>query len=272
MGKDTTTDGTSGNITALKALPLDVPLKITAAEEAFLAEATGISDHDELFKHITEVQIEAYTSIHPFGTDLRKVARDGYPVDALVGLEVEENFINLGYLLFRDTRTSPFTPRQLLHNIFSAPRSEPADCQEHSATRFPDASNLASLGQLGRSARAIHAASLFHLFDRDTQKYLARRIAGLLVLREGSTIFGSQYAAKTEGSVIETVSGGGAKVYAHSPESWKRLWEDVLEGYEIEVKAELKELGGGTSLAAPIKLHEGDQHGHLMIWSVKILS
>ena len=40
------------------------------------------------------------------GTDLRKIALDGIPQENLFGLDIEKNFVQLGYNLFNDKNTS----------------------------------------------------------------------------------------------------------------------------------------------------------------------
>ncbi|EIW83297.1 hypothetical protein CONPUDRAFT_152322 [Coniophora puteana RWD-64-598 SS2] len=125
--------------------PLDESFyRLTADEASFYKAQTGITDDDELKKHIMAVQAKAY-QVFPyscirsfgfsvlkvsklpaydqvlklgrerkgailldigccFGTDLRKAVADGFPKENVVGSDIHADFWKLGYELFRDTK------------------------------------------------------------------------------------------------------------------------------------------------------------------------
>lgn len=99
--------------------------------------------------------------------------------------------------------------------------------------------DLDSLNPLRGRVSVILADLFFHQFTKEEQEPLARSLAGLLSPEPGSMIFGSHGGLPEEGFWSPT--GTQLKLYNHSLESWKRLWEDVFGEGEVEVKATLKE-------------------------------
>ncbi|KAI8984501.1 hypothetical protein BDF20DRAFT_860313 [Mycotypha africana] len=76
------------------------------------------------------------------GTDLRQLFIDGYPKECLIGLEMQQCYIDCGYSLFRDnTHTCPI--RFLTENLFDIDDQHP----------------------LYKKVKIIHAGSVFHLFN-----------------------------------------------------------------------------------------------------------
>lgn len=80
------------------------------------------------------------------------------------------------------------------------------------------------------------------MFDEDKQLDLAHRLAGLLSPEPGSIIFGLHYIRKEKGSRKEVLTPGDNKLFWHSPESWRQLWDGLVfkEG-TVEVEVEYKE-------------------------------
>ena len=66
------------------------------------------------------------------------------------------------------------------------------------------------------------ASQNFHLFEEDGQLKAAKALASLLTPEPGSMIFGWHVAAPER---KEFVNPRGEKIYCHSPESWKELWD-----------------------------------------------
>jgi len=112
---------------------------------------------------------------------------------------------------------------------------------------------------------AIHASSLFHLFDEKHQLRLARSLAGLLSAEPGSLIFGSHGARPEKGLRVEQgrPNVDGTYMFCHSPESWADLWDgEVFKKGTVKVDAELKEVQR-RDLAAP-----PEAKFWVMAWSV----
>ncbi|KAI8358535.1 S-adenosyl-L-methionine-dependent methyltransferase [Blakeslea trispora] len=91
------------------------------------------------------------------GTDLRKLLVDGYPKDFLLGMDVEQSYIDCGYKLFKDDPKT-CSIRFIVNDLFSLDDS-------HS---------------LCHSISIVHAGSVFHLFpDYET---IARFLGKIIML------------------------------------------------------------------------------------------
>lgn len=104
------------------------------------------------------------------GTDLRKLLLDGYPRDYLIGMDIEQGYIDCGHALFKD---SPETcPIQLIVDDLFKP-----DCQ------------------LSKNQMAvIHAGSVFHLFNgEDKIREFLQRLATFL--KPGGLLVGGHVCA-----------------------------------------------------------------------------
>ncbi|KAJ7206525.1 hypothetical protein GGX14DRAFT_637459 [Mycena pura] len=252
----------------------------------FLKSQIGIGDAGELKKHILPIQAKAYeTFSYPcicffnfarlrvsklpayshamallrerpdaifldlgccFGTDIRKVAVDGFPMQNLIACDLHGEFWNFGHELFRSTpETFPvaFLSGDVFDPAFLAP-SAPRLTSIRSSTVIPPSnlSNITSLTALTNHISILHCSYVFHLFDEQKQAELARLLAGLLSPLPGSMIFGSQLAKETKGYLLRPPFYSGdaeSRVFAHSPESWIDLWEDVFPKGTVRVEAAL---------------------------------
>ncbi|GAN02287.1 hypothetical protein MAM1_0020d01730 [Mucor ambiguus] len=88
----------------------------------FYKEYTGLNDVQDLENHLTAIQQKLAKDLirlgqtleqqhqKPYfldigcctGTDLRKMMLDGYPKDYLIGMDIEQCYIDCGYELFKD--------------------------------------------------------------------------------------------------------------------------------------------------------------------------
>ena len=100
------------------------------------------------------------------------------------------------------------------------------------------------LKQLDGAIDIIQASSFFHLFDRDHQIKLAKRIIALLKPQKNSLLFGRQ-VGKVEGS--EFTHPTGRQIFRHNIATWAELWEQIGRetGTEWQVDSEL--IGTWTS-------------------------
>ncbi|TFY61379.1 hypothetical protein EVG20_g7083 [Dentipellis fragilis] len=265
-------------------LPLEEKLYyLTPDEKEFFVKTTGISDDEELKKHILAVQKKAYTSFpYPcirlftylrltvtelegyrkllkladdragaifvdIGCGLTNVTRkavfDGFPVQNVVASDLNAQFWEFGHELFRTTPETfpvPFIPG----DIFSAKHLTQVPPFTHPPTEpRPDLTTLISLNSLRGHASAIHAAAFFHLFSEEKQVELACKFAGLLSPEPGSIMFGDQIGLPEQGWFEDRISGSGWKLFSHSPESWKALWDGmVFPKGTVEVHAVLSEV------------------------------
>lgn len=132
----------------------------------------------------------------------------------------------------------------------------------------PKLDSLTNLTPLVGRVSAIHASLFFHLFDEDHQLKLAKLFASLLSSEPGSLIFGSHSALPEKGLVMEKLkpreNHQTTRMFCHSPESWKEMWESVLGKDKVEVKSTLVEMR-----RKDWELQGDDTKFWLLVWSVK---
>ncbi|KAH9481460.1 Methyltransferase adrK [Psilocybe cubensis] len=193
-----------------------------------------------------------------FGNDARKAVVDGWPAENVVASDLRPEFWNFGHELFKSTPKS-FPATFIAGDVFSPATLDISDTQpspnSNSTTEVKQPPpihplrDLTSLTPLKHRLSAIHASSFFHLFPEDSQRELARRLAFLLLPEK--------VARPEKGFRFETVrkDNDGTAVaseirlramFCHSPESWKKLWEEDIFGphqdVKVKVDAELQEV------------------------------
>ena len=131
------------------------------------------------------------------GTDVRKLAYDGYPASNILGCDLREEYVELGYMLFRDKDTCPI--RFFTSNVFDLPTSPSAP--ELKEGQSLDVTRVSDLSQLYDSLTHIYTGALFHLFDKENQYGLAIRLARLLKREPGAVIFGRHQGLESEGYI-----------------------------------------------------------------------
>ena len=151
---------------------------------------------------------------------------DGAPSANLYGTDLHSDFIRLGYDLFLDK-----------HRF---------DATFLTADIFDDNSDL---NQIDGQMDVIHASAFFHLFTREQQLKVAKRIVSLLKPQKGSLFFGSHTGDVNGG---DFANPGGFKVFRHNPATWTELWDEVGRetGTRWQTDSELTE----TLLEGPLKL------------------
>lgn len=141
-----------------------------------------------------------------FGYVLRQLASDGAPAANLVGIDLRQGFLDLGYELFKDRDT--FEGRLLAGDLLS-----PSDD---------------SLDEMDGKIDIIHAAALFHLFDWEDQVTLGIRLVkffkadadkAMVVGRQIGTLYPSDRATYKD--------HGGPGWYRHNLETWQDLWDEI---------------------------------------------
>jgi hypothetical protein len=135
------------------------------------------------------------------GTDVRRLAYDGYPREHILGCDLRDVYIKLGYRLFRDSpETNPI--RFFTADIFSVSLSA-----ENSAPS-PDTclQRVENLDELRRRLDYIYAGALFHLFDEETQLAIALRMGTLLKRAPGAIIFGRHQGKEEAGLIADHMS------------------------------------------------------------------
>ncbi|KXN88491.1 hypothetical protein AN958_07157 [Leucoagaricus sp. SymC.cos] len=198
-----------------------------------------------------------------FGNDLRKAILDGWPVQNTIGTDLEEGFWQYGHELFKSSPAT-FQAGFVAGDIFSDTLTPPCEpfYEAPSTVRPASLRNLQSLSPLQGHISAIHASSLFHLFDEDKQASLAKRLASLLSPEPGSMIFGSHGGLPEKGNRLEIPN---SSMFCHSPESWKDLWDgQVFSKGSVRVDVQLKLIEkSGLQIFS-----KGEGKFYLLLWSV----
>jgi len=194
-----------------------------------------------------------------FGHDLRKIVVDGWPVEDVIGFDLNKGFWECGHELFKTTQASfpaPFICGDIFDSSMIAPR-EPFN-EEPPTPRPGDPQSLTSLTPLQGFVSVIHATSFFHLFNEEQQLRAARQLATLLSPAPGSLIFGSHLGFPVKGSRSCILSS--KEMFCHSPETWQELWDgQVFVKGSVQVDVELR------------KIKRLEEEVELLIWSVRRL-
>lgn len=163
------------------------------------------------------------------GTDVRKLVVDGWNPRRVIGSDLREEWFELGYRLFGDgdgrkdgespgirfvkgdvfddrflghlPRPSVTTGTESIKNEHENGQGKANENENENESETPlDLQTVTSLNDLAGHIRCLSTFSFFHLFDREAQRDLADRLAGILSPRKGSIIFGSHQGMKVPGN------------------------------------------------------------------------
>ncbi|KAK1973757.1 methyltransferase [Colletotrichum cereale] len=157
------------------------------------------------------------------GQDLRRLVHDGVDSAKTTAIELERGYIEAGYELFRDRGTL--------------------------RTRFVNADMLdqgsAELAGLEGSFDTAHMGLCLHLWNREEQLVVLRRVIRLLKQKPGVMIVGTT-AGHQDG--IEMPGVANKPALRHNLETWQKLWADLSEqtGTKWKLKTEMTETLGGN--------------------------
>lgn len=172
---------------------------------------------------------------------------DGAPAHNLIGTDLQQGFIDLGYDLFRDRETlmSKFFVSDILGN---------------------DASPTELNGKLD----IIHASSFFHLFPLSKQTEIAKRLVKLLRPVPGSLILGRQTGNVKPGE-YKHGSHDQTGMWRHDASSWEEMWRAVglNTGSVWRVEANLESTQGFTKRDGENEMawrNEGDRGLRFEVW------
>jgi len=170
-----------------------------------------------------------------FGNDIRKAIQDGFPAQNIIASDLQPDFWKYGHELFN---TSPsmfpvtFIPGNVLDPSFISIQPPLQELSLETAAPISLQSLIqaspTSLDSLRGHLSAIHTSAFFHLFDTNEQTDIAKKLASLLSPLPGSVIFGSHLGSEQPQEGAK--NGTGTLFYRHSPESWKKMWEEVFDG------------------------------------------
>lgn len=270
-------------------------------ELVFFKSQTGIDNEEELKTHILTVQARAYEVVpypcirlfnftklrisrSPFygralqlakehkdailldvgcnlGHDLRQAVADGWPIENVIGFDLEQGFWDYGHELFKttpETYPASFVAGDVFDPLMIAPRDP---FYEEPSTPRPELRSLTSLTPLQGFVTAIRASSFFHLFNEDQQLKAARQLATLLSPRPGSIIFGRHRGMAVKGTRTDYHFGSERTMFGHSPESWRDFWDgQVFAKGTVRVEVELEDYKSLTD--------EIDYNGFFLVWCV----
>ncbi|KAF2705006.1 hypothetical protein K504DRAFT_460794 [Pleomassaria siparia CBS 279.74] len=155
-----------------------------------------------------------------FGQEIRQLVADGAPSENIYGCDLREEYIKLGYKLFRDQDT--------LQTKFIA------------ANIFDETSALTKMqGQFDM----IYTGSFFHLWDYSDQIKVSKIVAMLLRPQKGSMIIGRQVGS-TIAATHDHRTNPTNTMFRHNVESLQKMWRDIGDDIEVSfvVEAHLEEL------------------------------
>lgn len=144
-----------------------------------------------------------------FGQDIRRLVFDGADSAHCYGSDLQLDFLNLGYELFRDKET--LGAKFIQADIFDP--SSP-------------------LSQLDGKVDIIHAASFFHLFSRPDQKKIAHRVVALMKPTKDTLLLGRQMASREPGEQPRLTGEGrqtNATHFRHDENTWREFWTETGE-------------------------------------------
>jgi hypothetical protein len=143
----------------------------------------------------------------------RQLVSDGVSPEKLYGTDLQAEYIDLGFELFRDKERWP-DGHFVVGNMLESTDEERA---------------AGVLAQLDGKFTIVHAANFFHLFSWEKQLIAGVRLVQML--RPGAkdvVIFGGQIGAKeplTREEALKTPFGR----YLHNQETFQQLWDEIGE-------------------------------------------
>lgn len=147
------------------------------------------------------------------GQDLRKLVVDGAPGSQLAGVELEAEYIELGYGLFLDR--GRFECHFVVGDVF-----------DHIAMK-----------NLHGKFDFVHAASFLHLWAWDGQIDAGSQLVQFLKDKAGTVILGRQVGNSTPGEYPQPVTANGVN-YLHDTYTFEKMWNEIGERTKTKWKVE----------------------------------
>jgi SAM-dependent methyltransferase len=148
-----------------------------------------------------------------FGQTIRRLVADEAPGENIYGCDLQPDFIQLGYKLFKDRG-------KLKSNFLTADIFDPRS----------------SLVDLKGQVDIVYAGSFFHLWGMEQQREVSKAVFSLLRPQQGSLILGRQVGAV---EAAEKISATGA-MYRHNVESFKKMWKELGEELDVQLTVQAK--------------------------------
>ncbi|KAL0956041.1 hypothetical protein HGRIS_002213 [Hohenbuehelia grisea] len=200
------------------------------------------------------------------GTDVRKAAVDGWPIEYIIGSDLRRGYWVLGHELF-NTVPESFPATFLEGDLLEA--VETTDGKPQSDLLPAYLSEVILEG----GASVIHASALFHLFNEQQQRLAAARLLRTLSCKPGSMILGAHVGLPKIG-YQDSTPGSGVRAFCHDPQSWEGMWEEVwvesglggLGGLRLAFETELRDTPAEDTDAVV-----GDDGFWFLVWSVTLV-
>jgi predicted TPR repeat methyltransferase len=146
------------------------------------------------------------------GTDIRQMITDGVAPENLIGVDIENTFIELGFDLFND--------KERLHEYFHV-------LDIFSKKTWPDIFHM-------QLFNIIYSGSVVHLLDEEQSKQFVAIVKDLLV--DGGIFFGRMVGSQVEFAPKDSGSKTPQLRYIHSVESFRKTLEQYkFKNIQIEL-------------------------------------
>ena len=155
------------------------------------------------------------------GQDIRSLIYAGVPGSRVVGAELESAFIEIGYELFRDREK--LGVRFLSEDVLALEDSGSTDLASESL----QSSAREGLFKLIGYVSVIWTSAFLHLWDLSGQMAVCRKILLLLRDEPGVRALGRQLGSRIPHEKKHVTNKGGL-MYKHSPESFRKMWGELL--------------------------------------------
>ncbi|KAF9871354.1 methyltransferase domain-containing protein [Colletotrichum karsti] len=164
------------------------------------------------------------------GQDLRKLAYDGVPSQNITAIELEQGYIDAGYELFRDKETLK--------------------------TRFVNADLMddgsPTLNAMDGQFDSCHMGLCLHLWNREEQMKVLKRVIRLLKQKPGAVIVGH---AVGHADGIDLPGMFNKPSLRHNLQTWESMWADISKetGTRWKLKTEISDQIGSAERASARK-------------------
>lgn len=190
-----------------------------------------------------------------FAQDMRKLVHDGAPPASVYGTDLNGEYFEYGYVLFKDEDIIP-------KDHFLA-----ADVLD------PDAPGLKS--HQG-TFDVINATHVIHVFSIEEQLVLLRRLISLLKDEQGTMVTGRLTGHDVPGyheplNAKATTKAGKAEIWEHNTESLRELWKQAAHetGTEWDVKCWMWKFGIHTAISGNESWFRSKENGILTFIAIR---
>jgi len=215
------------------------------------------------------------------GTDARRVVLDGWPSERVYAVDINKKLIDIGRSMFCDSPFSNgiiFVVGDIFADKFVDPSLQPSWQKFHSNS-FSSLRPPSTLHCFAGRFTAIYAGSWFHLFDRETQSDLAKRLLSLAALPtvkgKPTFIFGRHVGREPAGDdPVEDIDKwrdvrSGKAIFRHSADTWKLMWSELsaaIKDAGIKVMVNVESRGFETA----VEQARGYKEDRMLYWSVEL--